>query len=198
MVEYDEYGRPIEKPKKRRWTTYEHDYPLTFAVSVVNRETWEGIKDIWDEPKAKSPKGAAKNASENRVIPWYYQAMDEYTPEESRNAVGLWLNAQRWEDLDFVARPVTERRDVDLHQDPDPSNWLGNYLFARESWRSAMDYVTSPPSGAQRFREEELPSGRYASGTRFGEHYYYEATGYHGDSTVIPLLDVVTHIPEGK
>ena len=194
MVEYDEYGRPVEKAKKRKWSTYEPDYPLTFAVSVVNRETWEGIKDIWAEPKLKSPKGAAKKASKMILMPWYYQARDASAFSQPPNAVGQWLLDQRWEDLDFVVRPVTERRDVDLHQvfdrsDPYYSYW-SNYLFTRESWRSAMNHVTSPPSGLQHFKEEQLESGRYASGTRGGETYYFEATGYHGDSTVIPLLDV--------
>ena len=190
---YDEFGRKVEKPKKRRWTTYEPDYPMTFAVSVVNRETGEGIKDVWAEPKLKSPKGAMKNASKNILMGWYNQAISDWPRAESRNAVGLWLHQQRGEDLDFVARPVVARKDVDLHQDPDPDEaYLANYLFhAMGSWRDAMDYVSSPPPMPQRFKEEpiEFDGRRWASGKPGGVTEYHQGS-YHGESTIIPLVEI--------
>jgi len=198
---YDEFGRLIEKPKKRRWSGYEPDYPMTFAVSIVNRETGEGAKDFWGEPKLKSPKGAMKNASKNLLMPWYKNAMNEYVPAESKPPVGLWLERQNWNDLDFVARPVEENKDVDQHQleSGDPrgadSYWY-KIMFQADSLRDAMDYVSSPPSMPQRYKEAVIDeratswARMYASGEPHGAWEYHQGS-YHGLSFVIPFLDIV-------
>ena len=65
MVEYDEYGRPVEKPakpKKPEW--YEADYPFTFAISIVNAQTGEGVKDWGFSYKLKTPKSQMANFRE--------------------------------------------------------------------------------------------------------------------------------------
>ena len=56
MVKYDEYGRPVEKAKKpRRLEWYEADYPFSFAISIVNAQTGEGLKD-WGVSRLKTAK----------------------------------------------------------------------------------------------------------------------------------------------
>ena len=197
---YDEFGRKVEKPKKRRWSGYEPDYPMTFAVSIVNRETGEGAKDFWGEPKLKSPKGAMKNASKNLLMPWYYNAMSEYFPSDAKPPVGLWLGRQNWNDLDFVARPVAERKDIDQHQleegEPreDYSYW-NKMMFQADSWRDAFDYVARPPTMPQRYKEAVIDERatswerRFASGTPHGAWEYHQGS-YHGPSSVLPFWDI--------
>ena len=199
-TEYDEFGRPVEKPKKRRWSGSEPDSPHTFAVSIVNRETGEGAKDFWGEQKLKSPKGAMKNASKNLLMPWYYNAISERFPSDARPPLGVWLERQNWNDLDFVARPVTTRKDIALHQfeegdSRDSYSFWDKMMFQAGSWRDAMDYVSLPPSTPQRFREEPIDERAttwekmYASGTPHGGTEYHQGS-YHGPSTVLPFLDI--------
>ena len=198
---YDEFGRKVEKPKKRKWTGSEPDYPMTFALSVVNRETGEGLKDFGSEPKLKTPKGAMKSASKNILMGWYNNAVSERVPVEFKNLVGLWLERQNWNDLDFVARPVETRKDVDRHQieegEPreDYSFW-NKMMFQADSLSDAMDYVSSPPTMPQRYREAVIDeratswATMYASGEPHGAWEYHQGS-YHGLSFVIPFLDIV-------
>tara|TARA_Y100000310_G_C20628818_1_gene787463 strand:- start:917 stop:1531 length:615 start_codon:yes stop_codon:yes gene_type:complete len=199
-TEYDEFGRKVEKPKKRRWSGYEADAPYTFAVSIVNRETGEGAKDFWQEQKLKSPKGAMKNASKNLLMPWYYNALSDFTPPESKPPLGLWLERQNWNDLDFVARPVAAKKDIDSHQieEGEPregySHW-NKMMFQADSWSHAMDYVSSPPSTPQRYKEEPIDerattwAKMYASGVPHGAWEYHQPS-YHGPSSVLPFFDI--------
>jgi len=165
---YDEYGRLIKKPakpKKPEW--YEADYPKTFAISIVNRYTGEGIKDWWTVDKLKTPKGAMKKAWEEGSAIMFQPAMPH----------GQWFEGQAWGDLDIVVRPITAKRDAEQYQQ------TGFRVFSFSNIDQAYDYVSSPPSGPQRFMEKEVGP---RSSTTFGE---YEPTGSHGPSTIFHLWD---------
>ena len=169
MVKYDEYGRKVEdpaKPKKPEW--YEADYPFTFAISIVNAQTGEGVKDWGFSYKLKTPKRAAIKA-------WEEMSGMTFQPMAPQ---GQWLEEQEWGDLYLVARPIKANRDREQYQ------VTGIQVFSFSDVTQAMDYVSAPPSEPQRFMEKEVGP---RSPTTFG---YYESTGYQGESTIIPLSDV--------
>ena len=175
MVEYDEYGRPVEKaakPKKPEW--YEADYPFTFAISIVNAQTGEGVKDWGFSYKLKTPKRAVAKA-------WEEMSGMSFQPA---TPVGQWFMEQDWGDLYLVARPIKANRDREQYQVTGLQVFSFSGAIAFHKWQAAINYVSSPPSEPQRFMEKEV--GPRSSHT-FG---YYEATGYHGESAIIPLLDV--------
>lgn len=173
MVKYDEYGRKVEepaKPKKPEW--YEADSPFTFAISIVNRRTGEGVKDWGFSYKLKTPKRAVAKAWEEMSG----MAFQPATP------VGQWFMEQDWSDLYLVARPITANRDREQYKETGIQVFSLPGFFFNEG--NAWDYVTSPPSEPQRFMEREVgPRSPHTFG-------YYESTGYHGESTIIPLSDV--------
>jgi hypothetical protein len=162
---YDEFGRLIEKPKKPSKPEWgEADYPYTFAISLVNGRTGEGIKDLFLEPKLKTAKGAIKKA-------W-----NEYSGIVLQEALpnGAWFEQQRpFSDLYLVARPIWGNRDVDQAE-----RRAGP--FSSSSPQGAFDFVASPPEGPQRFKE---PGSDWSSGL------YYEPNELKGPSTRIPLLE---------
>jgi hypothetical protein len=177
MVKYDEFGRPIEKaakPRKPEW--YEADSPKTFAISIVNAQTAEGVKDWWSEDKLKTAKGALKKAWKEGSGMAFQPAMP----------IGVWLGEQNRDDLYLVARPITVNRDREQYRETGIQvfSFSGSIALPGMAWNKAMEYVSSPPSGPQRFMEKEVGP---RSPTTFGD---YESTGYHGESTIIPLLDI--------
>ena len=176
MVEYDEYGRPVEKaakPKKLEWD--DPDYPFTFAVSIVNRQTGDGVKDFETTEKIKTAKGAAKRAWKD--VQRSRGALSEFVP------AGEWLIAQEWADLVLVVRPVTAQRDVVQ------GGSTGKMFSAR--WRGtqeltvawAYEHVAQHPMEAQEFYDS---SGTWVSAKTTGVW-----PDFHGASTIIPLLDIV-------
>ena len=166
MADYDEYGRLIEKPTKPRKPVWgEPDYPYTFAISIVNGRTGEGLKDLFVEEKLKTAKGALKKVWKE----YSGLALQEALPN------GQWFRQQNLEDLYLVARPIWGNRDVDQGER------RSGQPFLQSSPQGAFDFVASPPLGPQRFRE---PDGDWSTVV------YYEPNDLKGPSTRIPLLEI--------
>jgi len=175
--EYDEYGRLIEEPKKPRKLQWgDADYPFTFAVSIVNRETAEGVKDFEAVEKIKTAKGAAKKA--------WQGVQGSRGPLSRLGPAGEWLIAQNWEDLDLVVRPITVQRDF-LQGAVSHGMFAGRWRNTQEltvQW--AYSHVAQHPMEAQEFYDPDSGTWEWAK----TESGYPD---FDGPSTIIPLVAVM-------